>query len=104
MPYMCCVPNCKGNYHNGPKVHVFGFPSCSYSSQKLATSAFVFIIQSILSDYKDVVHVVPVHKLSAADLHVLIKKTVKGLEIVGFRVICVVTDNNAINGRAMSFF
>ena len=27
MPYMCCVPNCKGNYHNGPKVHVFGFPS-----------------------------------------------------------------------------
>ena len=24
---MCCAPNCKGNYHNGPKVHVFGFPS-----------------------------------------------------------------------------
>ena len=77
---------------------------CSYNSQKPATSAFVFMIQSILSDFKDVVHVVPVHKLSAADLHVLIKKTVKGLEIIGFHVICVVTDNNAINGKAMSFF
>ena len=76
----------------------------SYNSQKPATSAFFFMIQSILSDYKDVVHVVPVHKLSAVDLHVLIKKTVKGLDIVGFRVICIVTDNNAINGKAMSFF
>ena len=26
MPYMCCVPNCKGNYRNGPKVQVFSFP------------------------------------------------------------------------------
>lgn len=26
MPYRCCVPNCKGNYPNTPKVAVFGFP------------------------------------------------------------------------------
>ena len=26
MPYTCCVPNCRGNYRNGPKVNVFGFP------------------------------------------------------------------------------
>lgn len=26
MPYRCCVPLCKGNYPNGPKVSVFGFP------------------------------------------------------------------------------
>ena len=25
MPYMCCVPKCKGNYRNGPKVQVFSF-------------------------------------------------------------------------------
>ncbi|KAH8026459.1 hypothetical protein HPB51_020569 [Rhipicephalus microplus] len=23
----CCMPNCKGNYDNGPKVHLFSFPS-----------------------------------------------------------------------------
>ena len=26
MPFTCCVPFCKGNYRNGPKVTVFGFP------------------------------------------------------------------------------
>ena len=26
MPYGCVVPKCKGNYKNGPKVHVFSFP------------------------------------------------------------------------------
>ncbi|XP_044746088.1 THAP domain-containing protein 1-like [Coccinella septempunctata] len=27
MPNMCCVPGCRGNYRNGPKVHVFKFPT-----------------------------------------------------------------------------
>ena len=26
MPFKCCVPGCKGNYENGPKVSVFKFP------------------------------------------------------------------------------
>ena len=26
MPYKCCVPKCRGNYPNGPKVALFGFP------------------------------------------------------------------------------
>lgn len=26
MPSRCCVPLCRGNYPNGPKVSVFGFP------------------------------------------------------------------------------
>ena len=26
MPYKCCVPKCGGNYPNGPKVALFGFP------------------------------------------------------------------------------
>lgn len=26
MPYGCAVPKCKGNYSNGPKVHIFSFP------------------------------------------------------------------------------
>ncbi|XP_046987114.1 uncharacterized protein LOC124575171 [Schistocerca americana] len=27
MPRRCCMPNCRGNYDNGPKVSVFYFPS-----------------------------------------------------------------------------
>lgn len=26
MPHKCSVPGCNGNYANGPKVAVFGFP------------------------------------------------------------------------------
>ncbi|XP_055924540.1 uncharacterized protein LOC129956631 [Argiope bruennichi] len=26
MPLICCVPNCNGNYRNGPRVSVFAFP------------------------------------------------------------------------------
>lgn len=27
MPHSCCVPGCRGNYRNGPKVRVYSFPS-----------------------------------------------------------------------------
>ena len=26
MPTKCCVPNCRGNYKNGPQVSTFTFP------------------------------------------------------------------------------
>lgn len=26
MGFRCCVPNCRGNYDNGPKVSCFSFP------------------------------------------------------------------------------
>ena len=34
MPYMCCVPNCKGNYRNGYKVQEFSFPKNDELKQK----------------------------------------------------------------------
>lgn len=30
----CCVPRCRGNYRNGPKVHAFSFPSNAELRQK----------------------------------------------------------------------
>ena len=34
MPYMCCIPSCKGNYKTGPKVQVFGFPKDEEQKRK----------------------------------------------------------------------
>ena len=62
------------------------------------------MISSVFSNYKDVVHLLPASKMSTEDLHVMLKKIVLGLEGLGFRVICVITDNNAINRKAMSLF
>ncbi|GBM74683.1 hypothetical protein AVEN_58521-1 [Araneus ventricosus] len=46
----------------------------SYDSETSASSAQVFIVKSIVSQYKDVVHVLPVHTISGNVLHEFIKK------------------------------
>ena len=76
----------------------------AYNSEDAATSAFAFMGNSTFSKFKEVVHVLPVRKMNAAALHNLIRRTVIGLEEIGFKVIAVITDNNAINRKAMSLF
>ncbi|KAG0421630.1 hypothetical protein HPB47_014802 [Ixodes persulcatus] len=62
------------------------------------------MIQSPLSSNKDVVHVLPVCQIDALQLHYFIKKTILMLEALGFKIIAVVIDNNAINRKMMSQF
>ena len=69
-----------------------------------AKSAFAFMISSVFSNYKDVVHLLPTSEISAEDLHSVLKKIICGLENIGFKVIAAITDNNAINRKAMSQF
>ena len=76
----------------------------AYNSTDVATSAFAFMISSMFFNYKDVAHVLPTRKITAEALHCLLKKTLVGLKCIGFTVIAVVMDNNAINRKAMSLF
>lgn len=76
----------------------------AFNSTEAATSAFVFMINSICSTFKEVVHIIPTKLIKAETLHSLLKQVIIGLEEIGFKVICVVTDNNAINKKALSFF
>lgn len=70
-----------------------------------ATIAFVFIIGSIRSKFKDVVHIMPAKCMKAEHLiHELIKRVILGLEDIGSTACCVITDNNAINGKALIIF
>ena len=62
------------------------------------------MISSIVSKYKDVVHVMPTCRINAVDLFFLIQRIIRSLGKAGFRVFSVITDNNAINRKAMSFF
>lgn len=76
----------------------------AFDSNHAATSAFVFMVNSVCSVYKDVAHIMPTKSMTAENLYSFIKKILIGLEDIGFRVICVLTDNNAINKKAMSHF
>lgn len=76
----------------------------AYNSENLANSAHVFMIKSLLSKYKDVVHIVPVKTIKAEDLFDITDKIIRGLEEIGYFVFCVITDNNSINRKCVRFF
>ncbi|GFV85073.1 THAP-type domain-containing protein [Trichonephila clavipes] len=74
----------------------------AYNSEQAATSAYVFMIQSLLSPLKEIVHIMPVKKIDGEKLFAVVKKTIVELDGIGFKVIGVVSDNNSINRKAMS--
>jgi hypothetical protein len=73
-------------------------------STKIAKTAQVFMISSILSKYKDVVSMVPVHNLTSQQLKDMCFSIICSLEKMGFNVIAVVSDNNIINRKAFALF
>ncbi|GFV00636.1 THAP-type domain-containing protein [Trichonephila clavipes] len=76
----------------------------AYNSEQAATSAYVFMIQSLLFHLKEVVHIIPVKNIDGEKLFAVVKKTIVELDGIGFKVIGVVSDNNSINRKAMSNF
>ncbi|KAH9379546.1 hypothetical protein HPB48_004259 [Haemaphysalis longicornis] len=62
------------------------------------------MVQSLLSPYRDVVHILPVTRISANELHDVLKRVIMSLESVALHVVAVITDNNAINRKMMSLF
>ena len=76
----------------------------AHNTMQAATTAFAFMITSVFSNMKEVVHVMPSCKMSGETLFDMTKRTIIGLERIGFKVIAVITDNNKINSKAMSFF
>ncbi|GFV17020.1 hypothetical protein TNCV_270711, partial [Trichonephila clavipes] len=52
----------------------------AYNSEQAATSAYVFMIQSLLSPLKEVVHIMPVKKIDGEKLFAVVKKTIVQLD------------------------
>ncbi|GFW14375.1 THAP-type domain-containing protein [Trichonephila clavipes] len=76
----------------------------AYNSEQAATLAYVFMIQSLLSPLKEIVHIMPLKKIDGEKLFAVVKKAIVELDGIGFKVIGVVSDNNSINRKAMSNF
>lgn len=74
------------------------------NSNEAANCALVFMVRSLKCKFKEVAHIVPVHRLDAEFLHKMLKDLICGLEKIGYRVVCVVSDNNSVNRKAMSHF
>ena len=76
----------------------------AFNENIVASSAHVFMISSLLSPYKDLVHILPVKAIETEILHVVIKKIIFGLENINYFVTAVVTDKHSVNQKAVSFF
>ena len=55
------------------------------------------MLSSVFSQNKDVLHVIPTKCLKAENLFDIVKHIIIGLEEIGFQVLTIITDNNAIN-------
>ncbi|KAH7960656.1 hypothetical protein HPB49_022066 [Dermacentor silvarum] len=57
-------------------------------------------IENVTCKFKEVAHIVPVHRVEAEFLQKTLKDVICGLEKIGYRVMCVVSDNNSVNRKS----
>ena len=69
-----------------------------------ASTVQVFMISSLLSDSKDVAAIVPVKNMNGAFLYDITKSVLGMLFRAGYYVVCLVADNNKVNGAAFTEF
>ncbi|XP_040073973.1 uncharacterized protein LOC115329107 [Ixodes scapularis] len=74
------------------------------NSPEVASSVLVFTVQSLTCQFKEVVHIIPVQRADTQFLHKLLIDLICGLEKIGYRVACVVSDGSSVNKEAMSHF
>ena len=74
------------------------------NNNSLATSAYTFMVSSISSDFKEVIHIAPISKINHELLYKFLNTIITRLENIGYKVFCVISDNNSINGKAMCNF
>jgi hypothetical protein len=76
----------------------------SFNNCSLATAAYTFMISSITSNFKEVIHIFPTSTMKSDTLFDCIRTVITKLEDISYRVLCVLSDNNAVNGKAMKNF
>lgn len=68
----------------------------AYNTNVVAKTAFVFMIKSFLSSFKEVTHILPVRTINGEELYSYLKKLLNRLHEIGYKVLWIISDNNAI--------
>lgn len=74
------------------------------NSDTLATGAYTFMVGSLLSSFEEVAHILPINNITGEQLHAVLKRVLVGLEEIGFKVLCVLSDNHSVNRKAVAIF
>ena len=84
----------KISYQNGK---VFG--NAENHEQKAANRIQCFLISSVLSSNKDVVSLIPVHKMTTDDLTRMTLDVIKIVTEAGYTIVSILSDNNIVNRK-----
>jgi hypothetical protein len=76
----------------------------SFNNSSLATAAYTFIFSSITFNFEEVMHIFLTSTMKSDTLFDCIRTVITKLEDIGYRIFCVLSDNNAVNGKAMNNF
>jgi hypothetical protein len=71
-------------------------------TSKFAKTIQTLMISSAFGNFKEVVRLVPVNKMTGSELHKVVTETIKMIENHNFKVLCVITDNNRVNQKMFS--
>ncbi len=69
-----------------------------------ATTVQAFMMSSILSSKKDIAALIPIKNLTATYLKELTLKVIVMVEQAGYKIVCLISDNNRINGNMFAAF
>ena len=72
------------------------------NSNETATRTFAFTLSRLFSQHEDVVHILPTKRLQTENLYDIVKRI--SLEEIGFEILSIITDNDSIYKKAISFF
>jgi hypothetical protein len=69
----------------------------AFNNSSLTTAAYTFMI-SIASNFQEVIHIFSTSTMKRDTLFDCIRTVVSKLKKIGYRVFCLLIDNNAVNG------
>ncbi|XP_040069513.1 uncharacterized protein LOC115308222 [Ixodes scapularis] len=104
LPHPMTIRSVCSSYGMSPQQENQSKAFLSYMREDFLTSKITSASSPLKCKFKEVAHIVPVHRLDAELLHKMLKDVICGLEKIGYRVVCVVSENNSVNRKAMSHF
>jgi hypothetical protein len=70
----------------------------AFNNSSLTTAAYTFMISSIASNFQEVIHIFSTSTMKRDPLFDCIRTVVSKLGKIGYRVFCLLINNNAVNG------
>lgn len=81
--------------------NVYGFAE---NSADVSKTILGYMINSVYGHMKEIVALIPISNIDGESLYTYTKNIIKKLQLIGFKVLCITTDNHKINRKCFDLF